>query len=63
MAQLASSATPTLMQWRDVKDPMNVWCFIRRDGCDEFVLPSILHQRQFWIGGVELTPLDIPVTQ
>jgi hypothetical protein len=63
MAQLASSATPTLMQRSDLKDPMSVWLFIRRDGCDGFGLPSILHQRQFWITGVELPPFDIPVTQ
>src|ERR1039458_9445055 len=63
MAQLASSTTPTLMQRSDLKDPMSVWLFIRRDGCDGFGLPSILHQRQFWITGLGFAPLDIPVTQ
>jgi hypothetical protein len=63
MAQLTSSATPALMQWSDMKDPMSVRRFIRRDGCDEFVLPSILHQRQFWITGAERAPLDTPARQ
>jgi hypothetical protein len=63
MAQLASSATLALMQWSDMKDPMSVWRFIRRDGCDEFVLPSILHQRESRITGPELAPLSTPANQ
>jgi hypothetical protein len=63
MSKLASSTTPTLMRRSDLKYPLNVRLFVHRDGCDGFGLPSILHQRQFWISGVELTPLDITVTQ